>query len=327
MATNTTQYFQSSLLAQEMEDTWTGTVRFNAEQGLTEAQKAQARENIGAVPFGSFLKILGHFDTVAELQASAPQNVGDAYSVGATAPYNLYIFDGLRNEWKDYGQIRAADISSRYVENQVIAVSAWTQDVASLAGYSYKAQITVSGATGYDFPIVAFNQGDAVSGNFAPLSFSFDGYLEIWAKTKPAAAVTIPIATIIVNGGNGRGITNATGGITAGSIVTENLADNVVTAPKIADGAVSQTYTVTIPTESWTGEAAPYTNTVTVNGLLAADTPIVDMIPSETYETAEAETEAYANIYRMVTADNQLTAYATEKPTVDISIQIKAVRK
>ena len=322
-----TEYFQSSLLAQEMEDTWTGTVRFNAEQGLTEAQKAQARENIGAVPFGSFLKILGHFDTVAELQASAPQNVGDAYSVGATTPYNLYIYDGLREEWKDYGQIRTTDISARYVENQVIAVSAWVQDVASLAGYSYKAQITVSGATGNDFPIVAFNQSDAVSGNFAPLSFSFNGYLEIWAKEKPTAAVTIPIATVIVNGGNGRGITNATGGITAGSIVTENLADNVVTALKIADGAVSQTYTVTIPAESWTGEAAPYTNTVTVNGLLTTDAPLVDMIPSETYETAEAESEAYANIYRMVTADNQLTAYATEKPAVDISIQIKAVRK
>lgn len=327
MATNTTQYFQSSLLAQELEDTWTGTVRFNAEQGLTEAQKAQARENIGAVPFGSNLKILGHFNTVAELQASAPQNVGDAYSVGAAAPYNLYIFDGLRNEWLNYGQIRAADISAQYVENQVIAVSAWTQDTSSLAGYSYKAQITVSGATGNDFPIVAFNQGDAVSGNFAPLSFSFDGYLEIWAKTKPTAAVTIPIATIIVNGGNGRGITNATGGITAGSIVTKNLADNVVTAPKIADGAVSQTFTAIITADGWTGESAPYTNAVTVTGLLAADTPIVDMIPSETYETAETEIEAYANIYKMVAADNQLTAYATEKPTVDISIQIKAVRK
>ena len=327
MATNTTQYFQSSLLAQEMENIWTGSVRFNAEQGLSESQKAQARENIGAVPFGSILKILGHFDTVAELQASAPQNVGDAYSVGTTTPYNLYIYDGLREEWRDYGQIRTTDISARYVENQVIAVSAWVQDVASLAGYSYKAQITVSGATGDDFPIVAFNQGDAVSGNFAPLSFSFDGYLEVWAKEKPTAAVTIPIATIIVNGGAGRGITNATGGITAGSIGTANLANGSVTAAKISDGAVSQTFTTVITADGWTGEAAPYTNTVTVNGLLAADTPIVDMIPSETYETAEAETEAYANIYRMVTADNQLTAYATEKPTVDISIQIKAVRK
>lgn len=327
MATNTVAYFALSQLPQEIDDTLTGAVRFNTEQGLSESQKAQARENIGAVPFGSILKILGHFDTVAALQASAPQNVGDAYSVGAITPYNLYIFDGLRNEWVNYGQIRAADISAQYVENQVIAVSAWTQDDTSLAGYSYKAQITVSGATGDDFPIVAFNQGDAVSGNFAPLSFSFDGYLEIWAKEKPTAAVTIPIATIIVNGGNGRGITNATGGITAGSIGTASLADGVVTAPKIADGAVSQTFTATITAAGWTGDAAPYTNEVTVTGLTADDNPFVDMIASSTFETAETEIEAFANIYRMVTAENKLTVYAAEKPTVDIAIQIKVVRK
>lgn len=240
MATNTVSYFPLSQLHQEIDDTLTGAVRFNAEQELTETQKAQARENIGAVPFGSNLKILGHFNTVAELQASAPQNVGDAYSVGAATPYNLYIFDGLRNEWLNYGQIRAADISSRYVENQVIAVSAWTADTSTIAGFNYKAQITISGATGDDFPIVAFNQSDAVSGNFAALAFSNNGHIEIFAKTKPTAAVTIPIATLIVNGGNGRGITNATGGIATGSIKTADLADGSVTAAKIKDGEIVQ---------------------------------------------------------------------------------------
>lgn len=322
-----TEYFRSSLLAQEMEDTWTGTVRFNAEQELSETQKAQARENIGAVPFGSNLKILGHFNTVAELQASAPQNVGDAYSVGAATPYNLYIFDGLRNEWLNYGQIRAADISSRYVENQVIAVSAWTADTSTIAGFNYKAQITISGATRDDFPIVAFNQGDAVSGNFAALAFSNNGHIEIFAKTKPTAAVTIPVATVIVNGGNGRGITNATGGIAAGSIKTADLADGSVVASKIGNGAVSQTFTATITAAGWAGDAAPYTNEVTVTGLTADDNPFVDMIASSAFETAETEIEAFANIYRMVTAENKLTVYAAEKPTVDIAIQIKVVRK
>lgn len=235
-----TEYFKSSLFAQEMEDTWTGTVRFNSEQSLSESQKAQACANIGATQFGTLLKILGHFDTVTELQASAPQNVGDAYSVGTEAPYNLYIFDGLRKEWMDYGQIRAADISARYVENQTIAVSAWTEDNTVLAGFNYRAQITISGATEDDFPIVAFDQSDAVSGNFAALSFAFDGYIEIWAKAKPTAVVTIPVATLIVNGGNGRGITNATGGIAAGSIKTADLADGSVIASKIADGAVAR---------------------------------------------------------------------------------------
>ena len=124
-----------------------------------------------------------------------------------------------------------------------------------------------------------------------------------------------------------KGMTNANASVLDSGITTNKLADGAVTGAKIASGAVSQTFTATIPASGWTGNSAPYTNIVTVTGLLAADTPIVDMILSETYETAEAQIDAYGNVYRMVAADNQLTAYATEKPTVDISIQIKAVRK
>lgn len=321
------EYFQSALFANEMDAAWLKNVRFDKEQSLSEIEKAQARENIGAVPFGSNLKILGHFDTVAELQSSAPRNVGDAYSVGTATPYNLYIFDGLRNDWKDYGQIRALDISTQYVENQTIAISAWIADNTILANFNYKARIAISGATKDDFSIVAFDQSDAVSGNFAALSFVFAGYIEILAKIKPTTAITIPVATIISNGGNGRGITNATGGITAGSIGTASLADGSVTAPKIADGAVSQIFTAMITAVGWTGDAAPYTNEVTVTGLTANDNPFVDMLVSSTFETAKTEIEAFANIYRMVTAENKLTVYASEKLPVDLNIQIKVVRK
>lgn len=317
-----TQYFKSSLLAQQLEDTWVGTVRFNAEQELTETQKAQARENIGAVPFGSNLKILGHFNTVAELQASAPQNVGDAYSVGAATPYNLYIFDGLRNEWLNYGQIRAADISSRYVENQVIAVSAWTADTTTLAGFSYKAQITISGATGDDFPIVAFGQSDAVSGNFAALAFSNNGHIEIFAKTKPTAAVTIPIATLIVNGGNGRGITNATGGIATGSIKTADLTDGSVTAAKIADRAISVVKSVQLPKTGWIKNSNDvYETDVTVSGLKTTDTVVLGMRRGTTSPDGWTMTAAAFNSDRetfskilagRVTAANTLHLYASE---------------
>lgn len=321
MATNTVAYFPLSQLPQEIDDTLTGAVRFNAEQGLSESQKAQARENIGAVPFGSNLKILGHFDTVAALQASAPQNVGDAYSVGAATPYNLYIFDGLRNEWINYGQIRAADISAQYVENQVIAVSAWTQDDTSLAGYSYKAQITVSGATGDDFPIVAFNQGDAVSGNFAPLSFSFDGYLEIWAKEKPTAAVTVPVATIIVNGGNGRGITNATGGITAGSIGTANLADGSVTAVKIADECKN------IIHENVTLAAAAFIEDSTVDGAsykaeLAVTGCTATMLPLIAWTAAQSEE---LEVKRIESAAGKVIIYSANAPSTDLTIPTVAL--
>lgn len=111
------------------------------------------------------------------------------------------------------------------------------------------------------------------------------------------------------------------------SVTTAKLAASAVTAVKIKSGAVSSDYTATITASGWTGDSAPYTNTVAVSGLLASDKPFVDLIASSTYATAETEIEAFANVYRMTTAANALTVYATEKPSVDLTVQIKAVRK
>ena len=76
----------------------------------------------------------------------------------------------------------------------------------------------------------------------------------------------------------------------------------------------------------WTGTEAPFTKTQTVTGLLATDTPIVDVVMSGVLATDEARQEAWAGIYRITTADNAITLYATEKPAVELPIQIKVVR-
>jgi hypothetical protein len=77
---------------------------------------------------------------------------------------------------------------------------------------------------------------------------------------------------------------------------------------------------------SWSGSSAPYSKTVTVSGILATDTPIIDIVMSGTYSTDEARIEAWGYIYRAVTANGSITFYATEKPTVSLPIQIKVVR-
>lgn len=96
---------------------------------------------------------------------------------------------------------------------------------------------------------------------------------------------------------------------------------------EIPVGSVSREFAATISAAGWSGSDAPYTNTVTVVGLLASDTPIVDMIPSASFEAAEAEIEAYGMVYRMVASNDSLTVYATDKPEVDINIQMRSVRK
>lgn len=165
---------------------------------------------------------------------------------------------------------------------------------------------------------------DLADGDFIPF---YDTSASANKKTLWSNIVA-KIRTALFGSANGFLKADGSGNISAeGSIKTADLANGSVTAPKIADGAVSQTFTATITAAGWAGDAAPYTNEVTVTGLTAHDNPFIDMIASSAFETAETEIEAFANIYRMVTAENKLTVYAAEKPTVDIAIQIKVVRK
>ena len=169
---------------------------------------------------------------------------------------------------------------------------------------------------------LTFNEGDIDSSwiNYSPQSVPTSALENLSVTTEKLNNCAVTTAKIASSAVINDSIAN-------GSVSGVKIADGAVTGAKIAVGAVSQTFIATITVDGWSGESAPYTNTAIVAGLLAADKPIVDMIPSDTFETAEAEIEAYANIYKMVAADNQLTAYATEKPTVDINIQLKAVRK
>jgi hypothetical protein len=91
-------------------------------------------------------------------------------------------------------------------------------------------------------------------------------------------------------------------------------------------GHVNHAVLTTTLDTTWQGSEAPYTKTQTVNGLLATDTPIVDVVMSGDYTVDEARIEAWGYVYRITTADDAITLYATEKPTVSLPIQLKVVR-
>ncbi len=86
---------------------------------------------------------------------------------------------------------------------------------------------------------------------------------------------------------------------------------------------VQKVYTATLGT-TWSGSAAPYTQTVTVSGILATDSPIIDIVTTTSgYEDEEA---AWANVFKATCAVNSITFYAKEATTTSITIQIKVVR-
>ena len=91
-------------------------------------------------------------------------------------------------------------------------------------------------------------------------------------------------------------------------------------------GHVNHAVLTTTLDTTWQGSMVPYTKTQTVNGLLATDTPIVDVVMSGDFGTDEARIEAWGYVYRITTANNAITLYATEKPAVSLPIQLKVVR-
>ena len=99
--------------------------------------------------------------------------------------------------------------------------------------------------------------------------------------------------------------------------------DGIYTA--INTKATTVTYTGTVST-TWTGSSAPYTQTITISGILATDNPIIDVVLSSTWATAILQSEEWTKIQRIVTSANTLTVYATEATTTAIPIQVKVVR-
>ena len=93
------------------------------------------------------------------------------------------------------------------------------------------------------------------------------------------------------------------------------------------DGKATEAlYTLTLPSTGWTGDAAPYAQEVAVTGITAADTPLVDIVQTGTEDTDEPMREAWGVVTRIVAGAGKITAYASEKPTVNIPIQLKVVK-
>lgn len=85
--------------------------------------------------------------------------------------------------------------------------------------------------------------------------------------------------------------------------------------------------TVALPVSGWTGDTAPFTQTVALDGIQAADYPRYGLILSGTTEERLKQVEAFGLIHALETGDGTVTfTCLDDKPDTDLTVQIREVR-
>ena len=110
-----------------------------------------------------------------------------------------------------------------------------------------------------------------------------------------------------------------------GSSTSSVMSQDAVTT-QLNTKATTNLYTATLLSSGWSS-SAPYTQTVSVSGILSTDTPIADVVLDVVTSTAMTQISAWMCVSKIETANGSITATCLEeKPTIDIPIQLKVVR-
>ena len=109
---------------------------------------------------GADFRILGYYDTLSALTAAvtAP-TAGDAYGVGTSEPYDIYVYDGVSGTWKNNGTIQGP-AGKDGEDGAAGAPGAAGADGVGISGVAFKETdasgnnvytITLTNGTTYDF--------------------------------------------------------------------------------------------------------------------------------------------------------------------------------
>ena len=125
------------------------------------------------------------------------------------------------------------------------------------------------------------------------------------------------------------------GGIMTGPIAMGGYKVTGLGRPTDAGDAATKGYvdgkhflaTVSLPAAGWAGDAAPYTQTVAVPGILETDTPHYGVVYSGTAEEKNARKEGFSLVDDLDTAAGSVTFTCfEEKPAVDLTVQLEVNR-
>ena len=105
---------------------------------------------------------------------------------------------------------------------------------------------------------------------------------------------------------------------TTGTSTSSVMSQDAVTT-QLNNKATTNLYTATLLSSGWSS-SAPYTQTVSVSGILSTDTPIADVVLDVVTSTAMTQISAWMCVSNIETADGSITATCFETGEVDMQL-------
>lgn len=270
-----------------------------------------------------------------------------AYSGSATtAPtdwtqYKWYKIEGQQGDTGDPATLVSAEVTYQASDSGTIIPSGeWTANVPVVAQGKYL----------WTRIVQKFNTGDPiVSYSVARMGIDGSGAVSSVSGVSPDESGNVPLTAADVDalpssGGDMTGEIRMNGNPVSG--LNPPTEDTHAANKAYVDGAKAEanaytdaakaeanaytdskhiTKTATITT-AWSG-SGPYTQSVSVSGILASDMPHITPVYSTTNATAIAQKEAWSCVSKAVTSADTITFTCFEdKPTTEISIQIEVNR-
>ena len=129
--------------------------------------------------------------------------VDSEFSSTSTNPVQNKLINSSLNELNDnirtlVGRVDNLEYAQLQIQQNVeVTTSMFSEDTTYAdLGYNYKGTIPISGITTSDVVNVTFNMAQAVSGNFAPISNTYNGGVYIYAKEMPTSTITVALEII-----------------------------------------------------------------------------------------------------------------------------------
>ena len=295
-------------------------VDLKAEMALRKALAIEEAADSGAFDGRSFFP-LAYYESLDALCEAVPEPESfSVYAVGSEGSYRIYSWDSTAEQWRDNGSVTGvpgedgADGATFTPHMSDSGILTWTNN----AGLENPEAIDLTGPRGV--------QGAAGVNGKSPYQIAVEeGF------TGTQATFNQALSNIACHGSDHEAdgsdpVSVSTQMLQDNSVTTAKLHAAAVTRDKLGSGAVSDIYTATISTV-WTGDAAPYSQTVSVPGMTAADSPVADAVLSSDYDTAQDQLDAYACIYRIVPGEDCISVYSSRQTDTAVPVQLLCIRR